>query len=85
MSSDLFTSLTAPNGRKYEQPIGLYINGEFVKSSNGQKLESINPTYVLSSLPSCSSLDPQANSMSAVTRNLSSPSTQPPSKTSTPP
>jgi aldehyde dehydrogenase (NAD(P)+) len=44
MSSDLFVELTAPNGRKYTQPIGLYINGEFVKSSNGQKLESINPT-----------------------------------------
>lgn len=44
MSSDLFTELTAPNGVKYTQPIGLYINGEFVRSSNGQKLETINPT-----------------------------------------
>ncbi|KFX91640.1 hypothetical protein O988_07666 [Pseudogymnoascus sp. VKM F-3808] len=44
MSSDLSVELTAPNGVKYSQPIGLYINGEFVKSSNGQKIETINPT-----------------------------------------
>lgn len=44
MSSGLSVELTAPNGVKYNQPIGLYINGEFVKSSNGQKIESINPT-----------------------------------------
>ncbi|KFY31252.1 hypothetical protein V493_01270 [Pseudogymnoascus sp. VKM F-4281 (FW-2241)] len=44
MSSELNVELTAPNGVKYSQPIGLYINGEFVKSSNGQKIESINPT-----------------------------------------
>jgi hypothetical protein len=37
--------LTAPNGRKYVQPLGLFINNEFVPSSNGQKLASINPTY----------------------------------------
>ncbi|KAL3420978.1 aldehyde dehydrogenase [Phlyctema vagabunda] len=42
--SDLQVELTAPNGRKYTQPTGLFINGEFVKSSNGQKLTSINPT-----------------------------------------
>jgi aldehyde dehydrogenase (NAD(P)+) len=46
MSSDLSVELTAPNGVKYSQPIGLYINGEFVKSSNGQKIETINPTWV---------------------------------------
>jgi hypothetical protein len=44
MSSDLSVELTAPNGVRYTQPIGLYINGEFVKSSNGQKIETINPT-----------------------------------------
>jgi hypothetical protein len=43
--SDLHVELTAPNGRKYTQPIGLFINNEWVKSSNGQKLTSINPTY----------------------------------------
>ncbi|KAK4661471.1 mitochondrial aldehyde dehydrogenase [Podospora pseudopauciseta] len=36
--------LTAPNGRKWTQPLGLFINNEFVKSSNEQKLASINPT-----------------------------------------
>ena len=48
--SDLSVSLTAPNGRKYEQPIGLFINNEFVKSKSGEKIESINPTYVLHTL-----------------------------------
>ena len=36
--------LTAPNGKKWNQPVGLFINNEFVASSNGQKLTSINPT-----------------------------------------
>ncbi|KAK4137402.1 aldehyde dehydrogenase [Trichocladium antarcticum] len=36
--------LTAPNGKKWTQPLGLFINNEFVKSSNGQTLASINPT-----------------------------------------
>jgi aldehyde dehydrogenase (NAD(P)+) len=43
--SDLSMELTAPNGRKYTQPTGLFINNEWVKSSNGQKLTSINPTH----------------------------------------
>lgn len=43
--SELAVELTAPNGRKYTQPIGLFINNEWVKSSNGQKLTSVNPTY----------------------------------------
>lgn len=38
--------LTAPNGKKWTQPLGLFINNEFVKSKNEQKLASINPTYV---------------------------------------
>lgn len=42
--SDLTVSLTAPNGRKYDQPIGLFINNEFVKSKKGEMIESINPT-----------------------------------------
>lgn len=36
--------LTAPNGKQWTQPLGLFINNEFVKSSNGQRLASINPT-----------------------------------------
>lgn len=43
--SELTVELTAPNGRKYTQPIGLFINNEWVKSSNGQKLTTVNPTY----------------------------------------
>lgn len=37
--------LSAPNGKKWTQPLGLFINNEFVQSSNGQKIASINPTY----------------------------------------
>ncbi|KAI9817385.1 MAG: hypothetical protein M1832_004692 [Thelocarpon impressellum] len=42
--SNLFIKLTAPNGRKYTQPIGLFINNEFVESRLGEKITSINPT-----------------------------------------
>jgi len=42
--SDLSVELTAPNGKKYSQPLGLFINNEFVKSSDGKKITSINPT-----------------------------------------
>jgi aldehyde dehydrogenase (NAD(P)+) len=38
--------LTAPNGRTWVQPLGLFINNEFVKSSNEQKITTINPTCV---------------------------------------
>ncbi|KAH7129845.1 aldehyde dehydrogenase [Dactylonectria estremocensis] len=42
MSLDI--QLTAPNGRKYAQPTGLFINNQWVKSSDGGKVTSINPT-----------------------------------------
>ncbi|KFY51383.1 hypothetical protein V497_09195 [Pseudogymnoascus sp. VKM F-4516 (FW-969)] len=42
--SDLHIELTAPNGRKYTQPTGLFINNEWIKSSDGKKITSINPT-----------------------------------------
>ncbi|CAK7271013.1 mitochondrial aldehyde dehydrogenase [Sporothrix epigloea] len=42
--ADLAVQLTAPNGVSYSQPIGLFINNEWVKSSDGGKLTSINPT-----------------------------------------
>lgn len=42
---DLVVELTAPNGRKYQQPTGLFINNEFVKSKSGGKITTINPTY----------------------------------------
>jgi aldehyde dehydrogenase (NAD(P)+) len=41
--SGLTVELTAPNGKKYTQPIGLFINNEWVKSSNEEKITSINP------------------------------------------
>jgi hypothetical protein len=44
--SDLVVELTAPNGRKYAQPTGLFINNEWVKGGNGDMITSINPTYV---------------------------------------
>lgn len=37
--------ITAPNGRTYQQPTGLFINNEFVESA-GQKIESLDPAYV---------------------------------------
>ncbi|KAI9690594.1 MAG: hypothetical protein M1820_009989 [Bogoriella megaspora] len=42
--SDLSVGLTAPNGIKFTQPIGLFINNEWVKSQSGEKITSINPT-----------------------------------------
>ena len=42
--SDLEVHLTAPNGVKYVQPTGLFINNEWVKSQKGEKITSINPT-----------------------------------------
>ncbi|KAL2820120.1 aldehyde dehydrogenase [Aspergillus granulosus] len=41
--SDLFVQLTAPNGRSWTQPTGLFINNEWVKSVDGHKIISINP------------------------------------------
>ncbi|EKJ72513.1 hypothetical protein FPSE_07394 [Fusarium pseudograminearum CS3096] len=35
--------ISAPNGRKFDLPTGIFINNEWVESSNGQKLSSINP------------------------------------------
>lgn len=42
--SDLFVELTAPNGKKYTQPRGLFINNEFVKSKSGETITSISPS-----------------------------------------
>ncbi|EXJ95961.1 aldehyde dehydrogenase (NAD+) [Capronia coronata CBS 617.96] len=42
--ADLKVDLTAPNGKKITLPTGLFINNEFVKSSSGDKITSINPT-----------------------------------------
>jgi aldehyde dehydrogenase (NAD(P)+) len=40
----LSQTLTAPNGRQYGQPTGLFINNEWTPSINNTKLSSINPT-----------------------------------------
>lgn len=45
--SNLSVQLTAPNGRTYAQPIGLFINNEFVASKSGEKFASINPSCVI--------------------------------------
>ncbi|KAK1066772.1 mitochondrial aldehyde dehydrogenase [Friedmanniomyces endolithicus] len=42
--SHLSVELTAPNGKKYTQPTGLFINNEWVAGSKGNKITSINPT-----------------------------------------
>ena len=42
--SDLEVELTAPNGVKYKQPTGLFINNEWVKAKKENKIISINPT-----------------------------------------
>jgi hypothetical protein len=47
--SDLAIDLTAPNGKKFALPTGIFINNEFVKSKSGEKITSINPT--LAALP----------------------------------
>jgi hypothetical protein len=41
----LFQTLKAPNGREYEQPLGLFINNEFVAAKSGETITSINPRY----------------------------------------
>ena len=41
--ADLSVQLTAPNGRTWTQPTGLFINNEFVPSSSGQTIISIDP------------------------------------------
>lgn len=43
-SESLSIDLTAPNGRKFTLPTGLFINNEFIPSSPNQLITSINPT-----------------------------------------
>ncbi|KAJ5096002.1 retinal dehydrogenase 2, partial [Penicillium alfredii] len=42
--SNVAQQLTAPNGHAYSQPIGLFINNEFVPSKSGEKFATINPS-----------------------------------------
>jgi len=48
----LFEKITTPNGQEYEQPLGLFINGEVVPSSSGKTIASIDPAYELPSFTS---------------------------------
>lgn len=41
--SDLFVDITLPNNLTYKQPIGLFINNEFVPAQSGEFINSINP------------------------------------------
>lgn len=43
MSLPLQKEITLPNGVKYEQPLGLFINNEFVASKNGATFQTVNP------------------------------------------
>lgn len=38
--------LEAPNGVKWAQPTGLFINNEFVAAQSGETITSIDPAYV---------------------------------------
>lgn len=44
--TELFVDIVAPNGRRYVQPTGLFINNEFVPASNAGTIISIDPAYV---------------------------------------
>lgn len=43
MSAPLEYQVTLPDGKKFTQPAGLFINNEFVKSKSGKTFESVNP------------------------------------------
>lgn len=43
--SQLSVELSAPNGRTWSQPTGLFIDNEFVESKKGEKLVTIDPAY----------------------------------------
>ncbi|OTA07345.1 aldehyde dehydrogenase ALDH [Trichoderma parareesei] len=51
--------LTAPNGIKWNQPTGLFINNEFVASSSGETIASIDPATeeVITSVQAASAAD----------------------------
>ena len=70
---DTTVDLILPNGIRYQQPIGLFINNEFVKSKSGKTFETIDPRWAAASHTQkmCSS-DPKT-----VTRRRLSTSTRP--------
>ncbi|TVY70437.1 Aldehyde dehydrogenase [Fusarium oxysporum f. sp. cubense] len=44
MASQLFKELTTPNGIKYQQPLGLFIDNKWVASKENDDIITINPT-----------------------------------------
>lgn len=44
MAGDLFRELIAPNGRRFQQPIGLWINNEWVAAKSGKFVDVVSPT-----------------------------------------
>lgn len=38
--------IVAPNGQRYQQPTGLFINNEFVPATGGQTITSLDPALV---------------------------------------
>lgn len=42
--SDLFVDIQLPTGESYKQPIGLFINNEFVQGHSDELISTINPT-----------------------------------------
>ncbi|KAJ3458929.1 hypothetical protein MRS44_013038 [Fusarium solani] len=43
MATNVFADLTTPNGIRYRQPLGLFINNEFVESKSGETFPTIDP------------------------------------------
>lgn len=43
LASILHAELTAPNGRAWTQPLGLFIDNQFVESKGGGRIASVNP------------------------------------------
>jgi hypothetical protein len=43
--------LVLPNGESYAQPVGLFIDNEFVPSKSGKVFETIDPRCVLGPAP----------------------------------
>lgn len=43
MASSLFTTLTAPNARSFEQPLGLFINNEWRAAKSGDSITVVSP------------------------------------------
>lgn len=46
MSLPMNARLVAPNGVEYTQPLGLFINNEFVPAQSQDRITAVNPQYV---------------------------------------